>query len=105
MKKDQFAAIRELFEHCNKIIGKTLIANNYLFLDEKLYSIRNQFVFKQYDPDKPVKYGLLFKPLYCVQYPCTFISHVYCEKSTDEPDEYYITGTYNYLTSLVNNIE
>ena len=58
-QSDRFAAIRDLFEDCNKHFGKSLIPEDYLSLDETLYPMRTQIAFKQYNPDKPAKYGLL----------------------------------------------
>ena len=74
-------------------------------LDETLYPTRNQFAFKRFNADKPAKYGLLFKSLNSARYPYTYISHVYCGKPAREPDDFYVTGIYNYITSLVSNLE
>ena len=102
---DRFAAIRELFEQFNKNSSKALVPEDFISLDETLYPTRNQFAFKQYNPDKPAKYGILFKSLNSARYPYTYISHVYCGKPTGEANEYYVTGTYNYITSLVSRLE
>ena len=60
---DRFVAIREFFEQCNINFAKALVPEDYLSLDETLYPMRNQISFKQYNPDKPAKYGMLFKSI------------------------------------------
>ena len=72
-------AMRHFFEECNNNIGNVLIPEGYLSLDETLYPMRTQISFKQYNPDKPAKYGMLFKSINNVRYPCTHQSHVYCD--------------------------
>ena len=98
-EKVLFAPIRELFDRCNKNLGNALIPKDYLPLDETLFPTRNQFAFKQYNPEKTTKYGLLLKSLNCARYSYNYIFHVHSGKTTGEPSEYYITGTYNYVTS------
>ena len=60
---DRFVAIREFFEQCNINFAKALVPEDYLSLNETLYPMRNQISFKQYNPDKPAKYGMLFKSI------------------------------------------
>ena len=103
-QSDRFAAIRDLFEDCNKNFGKSLIPEDYLSLDETLYPMRTQIAFKQYNPDKPAKYGLLFKSINCARYPYTYQSHVYCGKPQGDPNEHYVSGTFNYIVQLVNKL-
>ena len=43
-------------------------------IDECLYSCRNALSFKVFNPNKPGKYGLLFKCLNEIQFPYTFRS-------------------------------
>ena len=49
-KHDRFAAIRDFFEKCNEKFGAAIVS------------------FKQYNPDKPAKYGILFKSLNCARH-------------------------------------
>ena len=63
--------------------------------------MRNQISFKQYNPDKPAKYGMLYKSINSARYPFTHQSHVYCGKPEQEPDENYVSGTINYVKYLV----
>ena len=87
-QKDRFAAMRDLFEECNINFAKSLIPEDYLSLDETLYPMRTQVAFKQFNPDKPAKYGILFKSINCARYPYTYQTHVYCGKPEGDPDEY-----------------
>ena len=103
-KQDRFAAMREFFEKCNINFGKMMIPEDYLSLDETLYPMRTQIAFKQYNPDKPAKYGMLFKSINSARYPYTHQSHVYCGKPEGEPNEFYTAGTSNYVMFLVNKL-
>ena len=68
-KYDRFAALRQAFKMCNKNFSEALVSVDYISLDETLYPARTQVSFKQYNSDKPVKYGVLFKSLNSVRYP------------------------------------
>lgn len=103
-KHDRFAAIRGLFEKCNEIFGAAVVPEDYISLDETLYPTRNQVNFKQYNPDKPAKYGILFKSLNCARYPYTHQTHAYSGKPTEAPDQFYIQGTANYIKFLVQRL-
>ena len=62
--------------------------------------MRNQIGIKQYNPNKPAKYGLLFKSLNDARYPYTYQGIVYAGKlGGDGP--FYITGYENYIKTLV----
>ena len=105
-RKDKFAAMRDVFELCNKNFGEALVPEDYISLDETLYPTRTQVSFKQYNPDKPAKYGVLFKSLNCARYPYTYQTHVYSGKpEVTEGNRYYVQGTINYIKYLVENLE
>ena len=70
-----------------------LAPGDYLSLDETVYPMRTQISFKQFNPSKPAKYGLLFKSVNAARYPYTFISSPYSGKPTEEGGQYYIQGT------------
>ena len=94
---DRFAAVWYVFEECNKSSGRVMIPECYLSLDETLYPMRTQINFRQYNPDKPAKYGMLFKSINSATYPYTYQSHVYCGKPKGEPKEFCISRTENYI--------
>ena len=64
--------------------------------------MRNHVAFKQYDPDKPAKYGMLFKSLNDERQCYTNYSLVYAGKPTKTPSPFYISGTENYVKEMVN---
>ena len=67
-KKDRFAAFRDFFECFNTQCMLVLSPGDYLSLDETLYPMRTQIAFKQFNPSKPSKYGLLFKSINAARY-------------------------------------
>ena len=79
-----------------------LASGDYLSLDETLYPMRTQISFKQFNPSKPVKYGLLFKSVNAATYRYTFISSTDSGKPTGEGGQYYIQGTEAIYCSLSN---
>ena len=101
---DRFAAFREFFELFNDNCSRYYTPNEFMSLDETLYPMRNQITFKQYNPDKPAKYGLLFKSLNSAGLPYLHRAVVYASKPTGNPDEYYIQGTPNYVKKLVTGL-
>ena len=60
--------------------------------------------FKQFNPNKPAKYGMLFKSINAATYPYTFVSAPYVGKP-QEAGEYYIKGTEPIVQSLINQME
>ena len=78
-----------------------------LATDETLYPYRGSIEFKQYNPSKPGKYGLLYRSL------CNSVTtYAYCQLPyADKPEitegpasKYYVTGTDEYTKYLVNEI-
>ena len=64
----------------NNNCGAHLMASPYITVDECLYSCRNQFVGKVYNPNKPAKFGINFKSLNDATFSYTYRSEVYCRK-------------------------
>ena len=58
---DNCVAIRNIFESFNENCSSCIIPDDFLSPDETLYPMRNKIDFRQYNPNKPAKYGLLFK--------------------------------------------
>ena len=67
--------------------------------------MRNQVAFKQYNPDKPAKYGMLFKSLNDARLNYTYRTLVYAGKPQQLPSPYYVCGTDNYIKRLVTDLE
>ena len=104
-KKNMFTVNRESFEKFNNQCMVVLAPGDYLSLDETLYPMRTQISFKQFNPSKPAKYGLLFKSVNAARYSYTFISSPYSGKPTEEGGQYYIQGTeaiVHYLTETLS---
>ena len=66
--------------------------------------MQTQINFRQNNPDKSAKYGMLFNSINSATYPYTYQGHVYCGKPKGEPNEFYISGTENYIQYLVNKL-
>ena len=77
---------------------------DYLSLDESLYPMRMQILFKQFNPSKLVKHSLLFKSVNAVKYPYTFISASCSGKPTEEGGQYYIQGTEAIVHYLIETL-
>lgn len=99
-KDDRFAACRDIFELFNSNCLKMMVAEEYLALDETLYPTRNKIGFRQYNPNKPAKYGLLFRSMNATSYPYTYTAHVYSGKPVNGTGPFYtqaVTETVQYL--------
>ena len=101
---DRFTCMREILEECNKNFSRAVVPADYLTIDETLYAMRNQIAFKQYNPDKPAKYGMLYKSINSARYPYTHHTHVYCGKPEGDPTDFYVSGTINYVKFLVEKL-
>jgi hypothetical protein len=103
-QQDRFTAIRELFELFNDRCAMVINPQDYLALDETLYSCRTMVSFKQYNCSKPAKYGLLFKSINSTRTPYIFRAVVYAGKPQGDPGPYYVPGIIPIVKSLVNGL-
>ena len=99
---DRFAARRELFEMFQRNLSKFFTPSEYLSIDETLYPMRHQIAFRQYNPNKPAKYGLLHKSLNGARFPYTYKAVPYAGKPSDGTGPYNIDSTQGYVKYLVN---
>ena len=97
--------MRELFECFNKNCSTKVVPEEYLCIDETLYTTRNKISFKQYNPSKPAKYGLLFKSINAVTYAYTHHIIPYCGKPNEEATAYYVKGVKETVKHLVQNFQ
>ena len=74
-----------------------VVPSDFLFFDEILYPMRNHVGFKQYNPDKPGKYGILFKSLKDARHCYMYRSFVYAGKPKKTPSAFYVSGMENYI--------
>ena len=59
-KTDKFACMRKLFEDMNERNARMRHPSALLAIDETLFPYHSHIGFKQYNPNKPAKYGLLY---------------------------------------------
>ena len=60
---DKFSAFPDFFERCNKQFIKLRIPLHSYAIDKTLYLYKGRIEFKQYNPSKPAKSGLLWHVL------------------------------------------
>ena len=106
-KNDKFACMREIFEAMNSRNASMRCPSALLAVDETLYPYRGHIGFKQYNPQKPAKYGLLYRSLCDSTVTYTYFSLA----SAGKPEvaggngaKFYITGTDEYTKYLVNGL-
>ena len=104
-QQDRFTTIREFFEIFNRNCMNHVIPSEYLSIDETLYPMRTQVRIKQYKPNKPAKYGLLFKSLNDARFPHTYQSLPYAGKPAAGEDPYYLNKTEDYVKKLVEEAQ
>ena len=71
---------------------QTLIPNDYLSLDETCYPMKTYIGFNQFNPSKPVKYGLLFKSINSARYSYFCFPAILWKAENSEGSEYYVPG-------------
>ena len=59
----KFILIRDFFKQVNKGSATHCVPSAYLAIDETLYPCRGRVGIRQYNPNKPAKYGLLYYSL------------------------------------------
>ena len=67
--------------------------------------MRHQIAFRQYNPNKPHRYGLLVKSLNDAELLFTYKTVPYAGKPETGDGPYYIDSTENYVKYLVNETE
>ena len=106
---DRFAAIRTIFQDFNYNCSRYIVPDDYLSLDETLYPMRVKIGFKQFNSNKPAKYGMLFKSINACRYPYTFRTIVYSGRPKNytetEKCKYYFRGTDSVVKVLVEELE
>ena len=69
-----------------------------------MYACRNQVAFRQYNPNKPARYGLLFKCLNEVRVPYTHRSEAYAGKPAVEGGGYHFPTVEEITLRLVDKV-
>ena len=60
---DRFTALKTFFESFNVNCATVRIPSEYLAIDDTLYAYRGMVKLKQYNPNKPARYGLLYRSI------------------------------------------
>ena len=66
---DRFATMRPVWELLNSNLGKYVASSEYLTTNETLCPVQHQIAFRQCNPNKPHKYGVLLKLLNDARFP------------------------------------
>ena len=67
--------------------------------------MRQQIIFRQYNPNKPQRYGLLLKSLNDARFPYTYKAVPYVAKPKAGDGPYYLKSTIDYIKYLVTKME
>ena len=76
----------------------------YLATDDTLHAHRGMVKLKQYNPNKPAKYGLLYQSISDSVVPFTYFILPYAGKRDTEGSEFYVTSTDEYSVYLVDKL-
>ena len=85
----------------NSNLGKHVASKEYLTIDETLYPMRHQIVFRQYNPNKPHKYGALLKLLSNAHFLYTYKALPYAAKPIASDGPFCISSTADCIKNLV----
>ena len=103
-RMDRFTALRKIFESFNVNCTTLCIPSEYLAIDETLYAYRGMVKLKQYNPNKPAKYGLLYRIISENVVPYTYFTLLYAGKPEMEGSEFYLTATDECSKYLVDKL-
>ena len=103
-RSHRFAAAHELTVIFNDRLKSVLVPSEYLSIDETLYAMRHHIDFRQYNPNKPAKYGLLYKSLNDARFPFIYQVMEYCRKPVGGIGPYYLNATESYVKHLVQSM-
>ena len=104
-QSDRFAAFQEFLEDFNERCARMRNPSEYLSIDETLYPYRANVKFRQYNPSKPARYGLLYRSISDSRVPYTYFTLAYAGKPEYQPDQFYVTGTDNYTKYFVDSLK
>ena len=78
-----------------------LVPSEYFLIDKARYAMPQQTGFRQYNLNKPAKYGLLNTSLNDARFPFTYQVIPYCENPVDGNGLHYLNATEDYVKHLV----
>ena len=80
------------------------IPSEYLAIDETLYAYGVMVKLKEYNSNKPAKYGFLYRRISDSDVPYTYFTLPFAGKPEIEGSEFYVTGTDGYSVYLVDKL-
>ena len=98
---DRFATMRPVWELLNSNLGKYVASSEYLTTNETLCPVQHQIAFRQCNPNKPHKYGVLLKLLNDARFPYPYKALPYAAKPTAGDGPFYISSTADYVKNPV----
>ena len=103
-RSHRFAVAHELTFIFNNRMKSVLVPSGYLAINETLYAMRHHINFRQYNPNKPAKYRLLYKFLNGARFPFIYQVMAYCRKPVGGTGSYYLNATESYVKHLVQSM-
>ena len=100
----RFTALRKIFESFNVNCTTLRIPSEYFAIDKTLYGYRGMVKLKQYNPNKPAKYGLLHWSISDSVVPYTYFTLPYAGKPKIEGSEFYVTSTNEHSMYLLDKL-
>lgn len=100
-KKDKFAAIREVFSDFNCLLREHYTPSDCVTVDETLRAYRGRCGFVIYMPNKPDKYGLLFRDVADARSRYVLNMLPYAGKAEDPDPALHVTGASAVVHHLV----
>ena len=102
---DRFAAIREIWRIFNSNLSKHVAPTENLSIDEIFYPMRPPTAFRQYNPDKPHRFGSLLKSLNDARFPYTYKAVPYAANPKAGDGPYYWKSTIDYIKYLITEMK
>ena len=102
---DRFAAIREIWRIFNSNLSKHVAPTENLSIDEIFYPMRPPTAFRQYNPDKPHRFGSLLKSLNDVRFPYTYKAVPYAANPKVGDGPYYWKSNIDYIKYLITEMK
>ena len=85
----------------NDNCSKHLVPEDFLSKEKSLYSTRVKIGFKQFNPSKPAKYGVIIKSINFARYTYMVLTHACCGKPKHELFVHWVCGTEAVVNDLV----
>ena len=88
----------------NDQMNSAFLPSQYFPIVETLYGMCQPIKFRQHNPNKPVKWGLLYKSLNDAPFLFTYQIILSCRKPVDGNGECYLSAAEDYVKHLVESM-